>query len=231
MRSRIALAAASMVFAALPAFAGPWTNPTGSLPGVFDYWNGGDVNGLYGDPTLAYNATTKELTLTFIPNDFEASSTDGVGDPVQTTDTLMVDIMITGPALQLNGFKVTEGGSYAITGAGGTVLNESDFVVTNLSGVDPLNPVLGASDTYPLAYQVDTPIAGYWLSETGNIDASGRPNYFRVELSNLLSATSNVGGTASISKLGSQIEVTLIIPEPGTLGLLSLSLLAVFRRR
>jgi hypothetical protein len=198
---------------------------------VFDYWNGGDINGLYGDPSLSYNPTTKQLTLIFTPGNFAASSTDGVGDPVQTTDTLHADIMITSPSLKLDSFQVTEGGSYSIIGAGGTVDDSANFDVTNLSGSDHINPVLGASTSDPLSFNLDNPISGFWTSDV-SVDASSRPNYFRIELSNLLTATSNVGGTASISKLGSQIEVTMtFVPEPATIALLSLGLLTVLRRR
>lgn len=233
IRRQLLLALSCAVFATAPALAGMWIQSSGGMPGIFEYYNGGDLNGLYGNPTINYDAFAQELTLTFLPNDFTASSTDGIGDPVQTTDTLFFDLMIN-PNFAPVVFNVVEGGSYNIIGDG-TVNNESNLKLTELSGPDPLNPILGTSTDFPLAFQLDNPGTGAWIS-SADLNASSDFDenllYFRVELSNLLEATSSLGSTASISKLGSEIEFKIrFIPVPGAAMLGVLGLLCVLRRR
>lgn len=230
---QLLIAVMGLVCAAIPASAAMWTQPDGGVAGIFEYYNGGDLNGLYGDPIITYDPFARELTLSFLPNDFVASSTDGAGDPVETTDTLYFDLKIN-PAYAPLYFDVSEGGSWAISGDG-TVLNESELTITELSGSDTANPTLGASSDFPLAFQLDNPFAGYWTSQA-DVDALNEFGadfiYFRVSLSNLLQATSEVGSTASISKLGSEVEFTIrFIPVPGALMLGCVGLICVLRRR
>lgn len=234
MQFRILLAVASTLAVTLSASASPWTNPTGKLPGIFEYWNGGDINGKYGDPAVSYNPATRELNLIFNPDVFRAESIDGIGDPVQATDTVSVDIKMhssLAPAV----FTVRDGGTLAINGTG-TAINQSMFTLTELSGSDPLNPVLGTPRDFPLLFQPNFPLQGAWVS-TAVVDTAfdlGRDDfvYFRIELLNLLEATSAPGSSASIDKLGSEIELTIkLLPEPTTLSLLGFGLLVALRRR
>jgi hypothetical protein len=235
MRFGIALATASLVVCAVPALAGPWTVPNAALPGILEYYNGGDLNGHYGDPTVQYNSGTHQLTLEFLPQNFVANSSDGVSGYI--TDTLSVDIKIN-PLLIPTYFDVSEGGAYSMSDPStGSVLNSSNFSITPLSGNDPQNPVIGTSYDFGLNYQQDTPFGGFWISSTLVDTAFDIPvqedlAYFRLSLHNELFAESTVGETSSISKLGTGVKFTIqLIPEPSSLALLAFGLLGALRRR
>lgn len=87
-------------------------------------------------------------------------------------------------------------------------------------------------------FNLDQPINGLWQStnlvEPGVDFPVGNNNflYFRVELTNLLEASANAGGTSEISKISEEVKLTVkIIPEPSTIALISLGFLAAIRRR
>ncbi|MBN2447874.1 MAG: PEP-CTERM sorting domain-containing protein [Phycisphaerae bacterium] len=186
----------------------------------FDFANGGSDNGLFGEPQLVGGNT-----FVFTPNDFRAESTDGVAATAQ--DRLFIDItMHTNAAL--GGILIQERGAYGITGQG-SVSASGDLVITDLSG-------LPRSTSAPLVTNPVFPVTsgnGNWMGSLDLDVSSDFPEWttFRIELNNILDATSTAGSTSFISKTlaGTQLEIT-IIPEPTSIALLLIGLVAIRRR-
>lgn len=216
------LALAGFVGFAHSAFAAsvPWSNPNGSTAD-FDWQNGFSDNGLFGDPTVIGS------TFVFTPNNFKATSINGVAASV--SDRLQFDLIIKNNK-KLTNFTVNEIGDYQITGTG-QVQAGGLLLLTNLdTGV----PAFDNLHTTPASPMVG-PTAGA-LPWTGYESISLLPNGWtkiRVVLNNILDAASGPNSTATIEKkfASGAIEITFIIPEPASLSLVGAAGLLLIRRR
>ncbi|MFQ5501275.1 MAG: hypothetical protein ACE5EQ_03120, partial [Phycisphaerae bacterium] len=103
-------AAVAVLMIASPAVAGPWTTPSGNTdffgnPLDFTYSNGGDINGLFGDPLLNGNDF-------FFSTSFVVNASNGATS--QQSDAVSFDILAN-PGLMFSSIMVTAFGSFAIT--------------------------------------------------------------------------------------------------------------------
>lgn len=208
---------------ALPAMAAParpWANSSGSATN-WTWANGGDDNGLFGDPVLIGGDT-----FVFFPSNFRAES-QGAGE-VRTDDRIEVQIFANA-GLALAQVIVTEYGDYSITGASGQVDVIATLDLTEIGGSGRSASAGLSSPQLPTA------------SGSGNWDATAAIDLnfevplwtaFTLELTDELIAIAGAGTTASIEKTlaGAAVGVT-IIPEPATMALVVLGLAGLSARR
>ena len=196
----------------------PWTNSSGT--GInFDWANGGSDNGLYGNtPTLSAGNT-----FLFFPSNFRADAADG-GSQV-TSDRLEVDLSAHTDWV-ITSINIVEYGQYGISGTGSVAVT-GQLDLENLDTLQVLSNTLLTNPSFPV-----TSGSGQW-NANGGIAGFNWSN-LTLELNNSLSASAGAGSTAQITKdvVGLSVAInTAPIPEPGTVTLLGLGLLALVRRR
>jgi len=230
IRTSVMLAVGALAMLAGAAQAQvPWVPPNGS-GSFFTYTNGQSQNGLFGNPTLVGGDT-----FTFTPSNFIANSVNGAGASVP--DLMQVDLTAD-PGNRFTMIRITEFGSYGIVG-GGTVqasgsLNLIDMINVRAPAIAPL--VAGATSPAVLPMPISAPGSGLW-SGSVVIDLTQiiGPDWTKLRLSftNVLQATSIVGGSSFIDKkvvAGPSIIVE-IFPTPGTASMLALGGMVLARRR
>lgn len=211
------------------AVAGPWTQSSGTIPGVLNWSNGGDLAGLYGEPTITTTPTS--LTMEFSPNEFIASAANG--SSMTTTDTLSVDIEM----LDFNvatSVQILEIGSYQVTtGAGGSGSVNVDIVAGVQQGPIDVDFPLPTTPAFPQNAQNGQNISGQWQAG-GVFGFTHLPEDmvdFSFSLTNTLTAETSGNAAAEVSKTLSAWQITVeFIPEPSAL-LLLVAGLGLIRRR
>ncbi|MCB9845000.1 MAG: PEP-CTERM sorting domain-containing protein [Phycisphaeraceae bacterium] len=221
-RTSLTVGLAGVGLLASGAIAGPWTVPAGETTNFF-YENGGDANGLFGDPVV-----TPGGTFIFSPHNFRAQVA-GVGvDTV--TDQLFFDI-IAKPGFDITGVRISEVGDYSIAGSAEVSIG-GGLIITNLDVFGIATDTLTSSPGSPIS----TPASGeIWTAEAFGDLSSKVPawRYIRIQLDNTLIARAfDAVSTALVEKkgVGAGIEIE-IIPAPGSLGLLAIGGLFAARRR
>jgi hypothetical protein len=218
------------------ALAGPWANPSGNgvdFGGNFDYANGGDLNGLYGEPFFFGNS------IFFTAPSFSVNDTtpgDLVADAV--TDTVTFDMHVH-PFYDLSFVTITAFGEYGVAGTGSTVLAQADWSITELGGMN--RNFVGNLATTPVSfpYAADgSPNDNLAWTGVGATDISfvlpAPHDVLQLSLSALVEALAAAQGSAAINMNFQDIQLEFhFIPEPGTLALLGLAgvSLAIRRRR
>lgn len=233
MKSFRIAAVASVVGVALAAGAAhaqvPWVPPSGSGT-FFSYTGGLSDNGLFGNPTLIGD------TFQFTPSGFVANSVNG--SAASTTDRLQVDITAN-PGHRITMIRVTEFGSWGISGVGSVNAFGSLNLVDQLNLRPPAIAGLSAGTTTPFVspLPVSTPnTAGLW-SGSVVIDLTSiiGPDWTKLRLvfTNTIQATSQQGSASFIDKkvVGGPSIFVEIIPAPSSIALLGLSGLVATRRR
>lgn len=232
MRSfKATLAGFGVAVLGLAAFANaapvPWSNPSGSVPGVFSWSNGQSDNGLFGSPVVAGNS------FTFFPSNFRAIGSNGGAQT--TTDRLSFTLEIAPGNVLFEGLTVNEFGDYSITN-GGQVSADAFLFVTNLNApVNPPGNPLTGSASFDNNQLPSGNASGNWsLQIVRNLPPS--PNGWtriQVVLNNTLQAVGGANGTASIEKKVGGITITVLVPEPATAGVVAsgLGMLLVRRRK
>jgi hypothetical protein len=187
----------------------PWSSPNGSTP-FFDYSNGQSDNGLFGSPNIAGS------TFEFFPSSFQAQSSNG--SSANTSDRLSFTLMAK-PGQTITGITINEAGDYAILGTG-TVNAQGALFVTNLNQFSFQSDTLHTNPTFPLG--TTTAANGLW---TGSSQVLFPPGWTKVQvvMNNILQTQSGPNSSAEIDKkvVGADVLISVIVPEPGTLGLLA----------
>lgn len=210
------LAAASAAQSAVVA----WSNPSGSVPGVFSWSNGQTDNGLYGSPIVEGN------TFTFFPSNFRAIGSNGGSQ--STTDRISFDLDVA-PGLIVESVDVREFGDYAITG-GGQVSSTADLGVVNRDlGPGSLQSASATSNpAFPLSTLASD--SGLFSSAASRTLPSGWTRV-TITLDGAVNATGGASGTATIEKKLGGLIITVVVPEPGTISLALAGAGALLMRR
>lgn len=213
----------ALLLISAPAFAGDWSTPGGATAS-FTYSNGGDINGLFGEPYVDAGSDT----FFFVGSNFQANASDGA--TVGQNDTMSVDIQAN-PMLQFSSMTITAFGDYAVTGVGSSVDFDSMLGMTELGGlgrsfVDELETV----PAFPL-----TSGSGSW-DGWATVDVTFvfpvPHDHINISLTNDLLAISAPGGGAQVNVQYEDLAISFVmIPEPATLSLLAVGTLALIRRR
>lgn len=216
---------AAVLGLAVAAHAVPWSNPSGTVPGVFSWSNGQSDNGLFGSPIVA------GTSFTFFPNNFRAVSNNGV--PQTTSDRLSFQVDVAPGAADFSAVRVNELGDFSITN-GGTVSAETFLFVTNIDiPVDPPNnPIVNQATTnpnFPLVVAQPGNQNGPWTA-VAQANLPGGWRRITIVLNNVLQAATPQGGTALIEKKVGGITITLV-PEPGMISAAVAGLGALMIRR
>jgi hypothetical protein len=187
-----------------------WSTPSGSTP-YFDYANGQSDNGLFGSPNIAGN------TFAFFPSSFVAQSSNG--SSANVSDRLSFTLYAK-PGQTISGIKITEAGDYSILGTG-TVNAQGALFVTNLNQFAFQSDTLHTTPTFPLGTNSFT--SGLW----GGYSQVTLPNGWtkvQVVMNNILQTQAGANSSAEIDKkvVGAEVLVSVIVPEPGTIGLLTI---------
>ncbi|MDW8263643.1 MAG: hypothetical protein RMJ35_14030, partial [Phycisphaerales bacterium] len=64
----------------------PWSNPSGTVPGLFSWSNGQSDNGLFGSPIVS------GTSFTFFPTNFRAVSSNGVAQTTSDRLSFQIDV-------------------------------------------------------------------------------------------------------------------------------------------
>ncbi len=213
----------ALVGRASVSHAGSWSIPAGQAD-HFSYSNGGDLNGLFGDPVISGDSF-------FFPGiDFVATAADGSTD--LQMDTVSFDV-VANPGLRFGLMRVTLWGDYAVSGDPLFQSADVDALLTWDENVPPQRHWEGPAFTTPTM-----PVhggAGEW-SGLAVID----PSFLGQEVSSLhvefgveMMVVSAPGGTSEIRLLtppeGFDLTFTLI-PEPTSFSFFGVGILVVGRR-
>jgi hypothetical protein len=212
------IAAVAAALAAAPAYAIPWSQPSGSN-GAFTWSNGGSDNGLFGSPTVVGNS------FLFFPSSFVATSSNGVAQT--TSDRLYFTLEV--PAGQsFQGIKINEAGDYSILGTGSVTANAFLFI-TNLDNGNLSTATMLTTPSMPISV-TNGAVSGLWSGLLTTTLPNGTRR-IQVVMNNILQATSGPNGTATIAKKSAGVELQLIIPEPAIAGTVILAGLGMLTRR
>ena len=218
-----------------------------ALPARADYINYDDFDGLtvdflnvreisntnpdqalFGMPTLVGNTTL------FFPTDFSSTASNGASD---ATDGTLEMTLRAKSGFAIAGVRITEIGSYSLTGSGGTAATTASISGLLTVGGDQVALAPQPSGG-TLSFSMPTDSAGSYTA-TAYIDLSGL-GLTEVDFSlfNLLETSSESDTTATIQKSieSNKVEVELVatpVPLPGAVWLLGSALapLAWLRRR
>jgi len=222
----IGVAIASMTsVAGAPALAGPQTSPSRS-DDHFSYSGAGDLNGFFGDPTIANG------TFSFHAATFEVEAADGT--TALQSDTFSIDLLAdTGWRFQrvdvftLGQYVVSETQENSVEADMAFSLTENDGESREWFGAwapNPDMPITEGSGAWYGAGALDLP------SPTPPVSDS-----LHFEWTIDLEAIAGDGGSALINLTpGPYVQFGVLmepIPEPTTLSLLALGGLAALRRR
>ncbi|MFQ5429536.1 MAG: PEP-CTERM sorting domain-containing protein [Phycisphaerae bacterium] len=212
---------AALVIAS-PAFAAPWSIPSGTATN-FSYSNGGDVNGLFGDPLVSGDS------FFFFASNFQASAVNGGTDNVN--DTVSFDV-VANPGKQFSQMMVTAFGSYNVLGPNSSVdINATLQMVENAGLLRTFGPAnLVTNPPFPVTSgnnswngQADIDVSFVFPSPSPDI---------HISLSTVLDAIAGIGGSAEGNLQFQSLEIQLItIPEPASLALVALGGIALIARR
>lgn len=201
----------------------PWAVPNGAADD-FTYTSGGSDTGLFGEPTIIGNS------FFFFPAAFRAEATNGASDIANDRIDVRIQANV---GFNITGVIIQEFGDYQLTGSGDVSVT-GQLQLTNLNVPFPPQVRIDPLAANPGSIISGTDISGGWDAES-NIDLSGETiswSRFSLILSNELSATADVGSTASIEKTfaGGAVVVT-VIPEPATTSLIILGAAGLLARR
>jgi hypothetical protein len=232
----LAMAAFSMSFGvgAVRAAQIPWLHPSGTTTS-FTYDNGGTSDQLFvpagTDPVVTPGG------LTFFPSDFKAQASNGTTSSTnQTSDKLSFDLHVI-PGHQVSGFTVNEFGDYTIQGTGPNTAVKV-FGTLFLTNLDTNQVMFDTLHTTPSAIGVGTGVTsgqGAWSGDESIASIPAGWINVRVELDNILQASSDPGTNAFIEKkvVTPGVEIDVILPEPASaaIGLIASALFLGRRRR
>jgi hypothetical protein len=202
---------------ALSAWAAPvpWSDPSGSTP-FFDYSNGESDHGLFGSPTIVGN------TFFFTPSNFQAQSSNG--SAAVTTDRLSFTLMAK-PGLPIEAINIGESGDYSILGSGAVSATGALFA-TNLSQFALQSDTLHTTPIFPVTTNSFT--SGLW-SGYSSVTLPNGWTKVQVVMNNNLQTQAGANSSSTIEK---KVQfVSVVVPEPGTIGLITLSGALVLLRR
>jgi len=197
----------------------PWKTPSGTT-NDFTFDNGGTSNQLFvpagTDPVVSSNG------IAFFPSAFQAAASGGAQQ--QTNDKLSFDLHAK-PGKELTNFVVNEFGDYTIQGVGPNTAVKV-FGSLFLTNLDSFEVKFDTLHTTPAAIGVGKGVVAGEGAWTGN-EAIALPSSVvvppgwrnvRVELDNILQASSDPGTNAFIEKkvVTPGVTITLISPEPGS---------------
>jgi hypothetical protein len=209
---------------------GNFSSPTGTV----SFLNVGDLNGLFGAPTVSANS------LDFSPNAFEADCALSAAcppTPHTVADTLTLDIDADA-GLYIDTINLSEAGDttmFSFQGAlaATTVVGDVFIDVLEINGA-PVNGLNGNAQmvfnqggqytttgiwTGFLSIDVDSIIAGS--------GGSGQATLVRISLANTLTAYADSGASARIEKKDIDGLAITVVHEPGTALLMGLGLLGL----
>jgi hypothetical protein len=222
------------VCAAAPAVAGPWSDPSGTS-NSFSYANGGDINGNFGDPFLS----ASEDTFYFINANFQVNAANGATD--QQVDEVSFDVFAN-PGLQFKLIRVTANGSYAATGPGPNEVDLSAMLALTELGANEQYDGGAGDDGRMWTGNLDTAPSfpksnaqGDW-SGLATVDITFEfpipDDSLHVSMANDVIAITGAGGSAQINVQYQDLKIELVvIPEPASLSLMGIGVLALLRRR
>ncbi|MDB5326462.1 MAG: hypothetical protein JWM57_2031 [Phycisphaerales bacterium] len=221
----LALAASAQSTFAAPIF---WTPSAGSTS-LITYSDGQSDKGLYGNPTVVGN-TFQFLT----PHDFSASASNGSAET--TSDRL--SFQASGKTGDFSSIRITEVGDWSILGAVAAAKDTGALIVTDLTpGHFGVLYTLSPTVTYfndanvPLASYPKTDGSGTWKASYVLTLPAGVASV-QIVLNNNLQASSTPSTTSFIQK--KSISITVVdpaVPEPASLGMITISGITLLRRR
>jgi len=222
----IAVTAVALMLASPVAQAGPWTVPNGSTdsfggPLDFSYSNGGDINGLFGDPFIfgdAFSFTTA----------FQVAASNG--GQQSESDTVSVDVLAD-PGLKFSSVSVVASGSYLIDTEGSVDVGASLSMSENTGLLRTFSDSLTSNVAFPIT-----------VPSSGNFNGSALVNVdfvfptpsddINISLSNNILAIAGPMGTATVNIQFQDLSISFgVIPEPASASLVLVGFLALVRRR
>lgn len=230
-RGVIALIGGFAMLAICPAsaMAGAWTIPGGTTDILgndlsFTYSNGGDLNGLFGDPLIINDAF-------FFTTAFSVIANDGAAPP-PLGDTLSVDLLAD-PGLKFGSVSVSASGSYSISVDGSVDVSASLSMTENAGLLRTFGPA--PLITSPVTFPISTPGGGNFTG-SALVDVEMvfpvPSDDINISLTNNILAISGPGGSAEVNIQFQDLSLTFnLIPEPASASLMVLGFLALARRR
>jgi hypothetical protein len=185
----------------------PWSTPSGSTAD-FDYSNGQSDTGLFGSPTIVGNS------FLFFPSSFTAQSANG--QAAITNDRVSFTLMAK-PGVKIYGMTIGEDGDYSILGTG-TVSATGAMFATNLNQFSLQSDTLHTSPTFPLGTNSFT--SGLWNGYSSVTLPNGWTKV-QVVANNILQTQAGSNSSSEIDK--KDVIISVIVPEPGTIGLLTIA--------
>jgi hypothetical protein len=216
--------ALAVAFTSATSFAGAWLTPNGATAN-YVYSNGGDDNGLFGQPTVLPEG------LAFNPAGFVAQSTGGATGPQsQKNDRLYVTLASPGQSKTLTNVTLGEFGDYSIFNGGG--VKAWAYMVVRVLDADwvgnrVFTSTMAANPTMPVTTAGTAD--GEWTG-LASVVLPSAAHSVQVVLNNVLQAYSSPNGAALIEK--KDVGITIVIPEPTSLfSVAGLSMLVGRRRK
>lgn len=182
--------------------------------------------GPFGTPFLSNN------TVYFLPNDFTAQSSSGLGMG-ELSDSFILRLDAIDPNVTLSQFNLEEQGDYILNGADATVSAEGNLSI--YADSDPGSVFLDTLETGPLTTQSPdfTPVDWVGTASIGESDGWTASGSVWLTIENFLFANTTANGSyAFIEKKyeGIAIEVTAV-PLPAAVWMFATALLTLVRRR